>query len=310
MVCPNCQTSNNDNSKFCIRCGNNLSDIDTNTSQPINETPVTEESVEMPQQVVQNNEPTPVVENTIINQQSISQNYNMNISQPTTSNVSSAPLNYLMYLLLILIKPFQCFKEEEAKLSNTKTSLILSGIVAGAMMLINLIKSMISVVFVKTMDYSTFQYKTSFEFSNLKELDYLSLIGKNLLIYAAVILAIALVYYLASLVAKKQVSFIKFLSISATSVVPFVVLGMVASPLLGKIWSPLTIVSMIIGAVYSVTIFMFLIKEEVKFEKQDLGIYFHLICMSILGTAGYYAYIKILTSGITDQLGNIMDMFG
>lgn len=307
MICPNCHTSNNDNSKFCIKCGNNLSVIGSTVSQSISE------NVEAPQQVVQNNEPTSIVQNTLLNQQPIIQDFNANTSQTVVSNVSnvnSTSLNYLMYLLLVLVKPFKCFKEEEEKLSNTKTSLILSGIVAGIMMLINLISTMISTIFAKKMDYSTFQYKTTLEFSNLKELDYLSLIGKNLLIYAAVILAIALVYYLASLVAKKQVSFIKFLSISATSVVPFVIIGMVVSPILGKIWSPLAIILMIIGVVYSITIFIFLIKEEIKFEKQDLGIYFHLICMSILGTAGYYTFIKILTSKITDQLGDIMDLFG
>ena len=71
--------------------------------------------------------------------------------------------------------------------------------------LLILITSIISVIFVKKFDVSTFKYKTSIDFSQILELDYISLIGKNLLIYAGIIAGIALIYYLASLIIKKEV---------------------------------------------------------------------------------------------------------
>jgi len=290
MICPNCNTENNTNSKFCIRCGSNLIGQTIPTEQNLNQFNMNQQIIEP--QVQTYNQPQMA-------------------SQPiNNSSVSYAPLNYLMYIIAVLLKPFKCVKEEESKLSNPKTALILSSIVAGAMMLIDLLKTMISSVFVKTMDLTTFQYKTTMELSNLKNLDYLSLIGKNLLMYAGIIVAITLVYYLASLVFKKSLNFIKTLSIAATSLLPYVILGMVVSPILGKIWAPLSIVALVIGIVYSVLIFFNLINNEVDLENTDLKIYFHLICLSILGIAGYYLFVNMLTSSITGELDNILNMFG
>ena len=299
MVCPKCGTDNSEGFKFCIKCGNGLEPTRTEFVNPV----VTEEViVEQPvQQQPQQSFNT--------YQQPATPQQPIQTSSVAVSTLDNSPLNYLKYILGLLLKPFETYKSEEGKLSNVKNSLILSGIVAGAMMLINLLTAIISSVFVKTMDYSTLKMKTEFSFEGLKNLDYLSLIGKNLLIYVCIIAAIAVVYYLASLVAKKSINFMKTLSISASSLIPYVIMGMVVSPILGKIWAPLSIVATIIGAVYSIILFVLLINDNINFEKKDLCAYFHLACMTILGTTGYYAYMKLFTSGITDQIGSYLDMF-
>lgn len=292
MNCSNCGTFNNGGFKFCIKCGNSLEPPAPTAAESV----ATEEFLaEQPVETAQT--------------QSVQPQQSFNTTTVPTVPIDSGPLNYLKYVLGLLLKPFETYKSEEGKLSNAKTSLILSGIVSGAMMLINLIKSMISVVFVKRLYYITLQYKTSFEFSNLKELDYLSLIGKNLLIYVCIIFAIAVVYYLASLVAKKSINFMKTLSISASSLIPYVIMGTLVSPILGKIWTPLSIVATIAGAVYSIIIFVLLIGDNIQFDKKDFSAYFHLVCMTIIGTAGYYAYMKLFTSGITNQISDYLDMF-
>ena len=209
-----------------------------------------------------------------------------------------------------MLNPFKAFKEEEAKLSNSKTSLTFSSIIAGSMMIITLLTTIFSNIFTKTMDYSTFKYKTSVDFSRLKDLDWLSLIGKNLLIYAGVVVGIAGVYYIVSLIFKKSANFIKYLSISATSLIPYVVLGMVVSPLIGKIWAPLSIIAMVVGAVYSLLIFINLIGNELSFDSVDLKIHFHLICLSILGSSLYYLYMKFMMSSVSSSISDIFDMFG
>jgi len=310
MNCPNCGTFNNDGFKFCIKCGNSLETTTPNVVEPVTtEEVLNEQSVEVaPTQSVEAT-PAPAQQPMNTYQQPVQPQQSFNTSTVSAVPTDNSPLNYLKYVLGLLLKPFETYKSEEGKLSNVKNSLILSGIVAGAMMLINLLTAMISSVFVKTMDYSTFKYKTEFSIEGLKNLDYLELIGKNLLIYICIIAAIAVVYYLASLVAKKSINFMKTLSISASSIIPYVIMGMVVSPILGKIWAPLSIVATIVGAVYSVILFVLLISDNIHFEKKDLCAYFHLACMTILGTAGYYAYMKLFTSGITDQLGSYLDMF-
>lgn len=294
MECSKCGTYNSEGFKFCVKCGNNLEDTSTNDNVSENSTSV---------QPNLNDNVVPAQQNESM---SSVQHTNNTSNEKNTNNIS---LNYFRYITSFLLKPFQTFKQEENKLSDTKISLILSGIVACAMMIINLLTSMISVIFVKTMDYSTFKYKTEINFEGLKNLDYVSLIFKRLLIYAAIIAAIAGIYYLASLVVKKSLSFIKTLSISASSLMPYAVMCMVVSPILGKIWEPLAVISAVIGIVYSIAIFVVLINDNIKFDRKDFEIYFHSVCITILVTAGYYAYIKLITSEITNQMGSYLDLF-
>lgn len=332
MNCSKCGSENILGSTFCIKCG---ADLRENVVKP------PQQMYEQPNDNVQKNEYINLnTEQSIYNNQSIEQQ-NLNQTQPSYSqmqmnqtnmpsyqqasanrqeqlvnipktnsiNVDNRPLNYLMYIVAVLLKPVKCFKEEENKFNSAKTSIVFSSIVAIGIMLINLIKTMISTVFTKSFDYTTFKMKTSVDFSNLKNLDYLDLIGKQLLIYAGIILAIALVYYLASLVVKKQFSFTKMLAISATSVIPFTILSMIVSPLLGKIWAPLSVVALVIGIVYSLLIFITLINKDITFENGDSRIYFNLICLSILGSAGYYVYMKLLMSGLGSKLNDLLDFF-
>ena len=311
MICPNCNAENMYGSKYCIKCGNILETVNPMNGQAsnINNQMISANSNIQPSQPISANS------NIQLNQP-MSANSNIQPNQSIINNpqqmtsTSNIKLNYLKYIVGILFKPFKQFKEEENKFYDTKTAIIFSLIVSGIMMLIELVTSMISAIFVKTMDYSVFQYKTTIEFSNLKNLDYLSLIGKNLLIYAGIIIVIALVYYLAGLVLKKTVNFIKLLSISATSILPYIVLGMIVSPLIGKIWLPLSIVAMVIGIVYSIIIFLNLINDEFKFDNVDTKIYFYVICFSILGVAGYYLYVNLLMSGVSTDINDILNMFG
>lgn len=290
MNCPNCGTTNNHDFKFCIKCGETLERANT----PLNQSIVNEKVLtDQPVQVQQSLQSTPTV----------------NIYQHSTTNIDSATINFTKYIISFLLKPFETYKQNESKLENVKNGLILSGIVAGILMIVNFLTAMMSSIFVKTMDYSTFKYKTEFDLSGLKNLDYLSLIVKNLLIYFCIILAIAVVYYLGTLVVKKSINFIKILSISASSIIPYVIIGNIVSLILGKIWNPLLIVATVIGIVYSVIIFVLLISDNINFEEKDMTVYFHLVCMSILGTAGYYTYIKIFTSGITNQISDYLEMF-
>ncbi len=323
MNCPKCGSQNISGSTFCIKCGANLKENIVQTQQQIyeqsNNNVQNSEYVNLnTEQPTYNNQPVEQPLNQSrqsysqvqVNQTPVNQ-YQQPANEPAINNINidNRPLNYLMYIVAVLLKPVRCFKEEENKFNSAKTSIIFSSIVAVGIMLINLIKTMISTIFSKSFDYTTFKLKTSVDFSNLKDLDYLNLIGKQLLIYAGIIFVIALVYYLASLVVKKQVSFTKMLAVSATSVIPFTVLSMIVSPLLGKIWAPLSVISLVVGIVYSLLIFITLINKDITFENGDSRIYFNLICLSILGSAGYYVYMKLLMSGIGSKVSDLLDLF-
>ena len=339
MTCPKCGANNIDGSSFCVKCGANLKEPQINSipnqqvmqnnqniaaapQQPTMQSAAQQNLQTIAEQNLQNM--TQTIQPTIA--QPIDSNIQQNIAQPTvtpqpqptisnqqpTDNkaMHSNPLNYINFIISILMKPYKSFKAEEDKLSDTKTSLIFSLIISGLMMIITLISTIISTIFVKKMDYSTFKYKTVLDFSQLKDLDWISVIGKNLLIFAGIIFGIAAIYYIASLVFKKSANYIKNLSITAASLIPYVALGMIVSPLIGKIWAPLSLISIIVGVVYSLLIFINLIDKDLTFESTDLKIYFHLICLSIIVCILYYLYIKLISSSISSDISGILDILG
>lgn len=280
MICPNCGGENTEGSIFCVKCGINLKETTT-------------------QDEIKTTEPN----------QKKEQLNNQSTNQQKFEEVKKTAVHYFKYAKDVLLNPYKTFKEKETKLTETKNALIFSGILAVVMMLITLLTSMITSIFVKELSAKTLKLHTVVKFSNLGNLNYLVLIGRNLLIYAGIIAAIAGVYYIVSLIFKKESKFTKLLSISATSIIPFIALGMILSPILSLIWTPLSIIAKVGGLVYSILIFMSLIKEELSFETKDLEIKFHLICLTILGTIGYYLYIKLFMVTVNSGLNDLLNIF-
>ena len=282
MNCSKCGNINNENAKFCVKCGNILGVAVTPNNPPI-------------------------VNNNITNQP---QNFNnpqiVATPQNNVSQASKPLLNFVKYIINSIIKPVKTFKDEEDKLADLKNSFILSGIVAFAMMFINLITTILNIIVVEEYNYELTKMQTAIKFELLENLDFVSLILKNLIINFVIILAIAGVYYLASLVAKKTTNFSKLLAVTATSFLPNIVLCSVLAPILGKIWAELYIIVFVIGLIYSFIMFIGLINENTKFENGDINIYFHVASISILAIIGYFIIMNSMSS---IGLGEIMNMF-
>ncbi len=287
MTCPNCGYENNESSSFCVKCGANIKEI--------KEEPKNKEEVVA-------TESAPVVEksSTIVEE----------TKTVNSTAKSKKPMNYIKFIIAFLIAPFKSFKDNEETLADTKTSLIISGGMSVIMMLITLFTSMINAIFAKTFDYSTFSYKTKVDFGRLGDLDYVSLIFKNLLIYACIIAAIALVYFLIAMIFKKKANYIKLLSSTAISMLPVVIGSMLVGPILGKIWSPLGLVVSIASIIYAIGILVTLINDQVTLEDKNYRIYYHGLSITILLVAGYYILINVLLSGITKGASSILNMLG
>lgn len=303
MICPKCGNENINGSTFCIKCGINLKELVSN--QNINQQNNENVNVRQDEQIINN------LNYNQVNQPTLNQvnNSKENNNQQKFEEAKKTAVHYFKYAKDVLLNPYKTFKEKEVELTETKNALMFSGILAVVMMLITLLTSMITSIFVKELSEKTFELHTVVKFSNLGDLNYLVLIGRNLLIYAGIIAAIAGVYYIISLIFKKESKFTKLLSISATSIIPFIALGMILSPILSLIWTPLSIIAKVGGLVYSILVFMSLIKEELSFETKDLEIKFHLICLTILGTIGYYLYIKLFMAVVNNGLNDLLNMF-
>lgn len=301
MNCPNCGTSNNVGSKFCIRCGQSLEGTQVSTEQPIQSSETLSQEVSS----------QPINNMPIQNEN----NFQTNVApqQPMNSNAAPAAkvsfMGYFFIILAVILKPFTAFKEELNKFNSFKNSAIMSLIVSGVGTLINLITTMLNSVMVKSYDWSSGGYKTTWTWENLKEIKYLEVVGKNFLIYLGVIVAIAVVYYIASLIVKKQTNFSRLLGISAIAVAPMLVCSLVLSPLLALIWAELAMPITLIGAIYTIVLVYEGMNNEVLVEG-NAKYYFNLACLSILGIAAYYLYMKLFMSSISGGLEDIMDLFG
>ncbi len=298
MVCPKCNANNMDGSSFCVKCGADL----RVAPQQVTASEPAQVNVSEP---VQNNMGG-VYEAPVNNVQ-----YSAPAPQPTynaqAAYASNGPTNFFAYMFAVLVNPVKAYESKKDSLSETKTSLVFGGIIVGIMTLVKLLTSMISVIFTKTFDFKSLSYKSTISFSNLKNIKYFDVIFKNLLIYAGVVAGVALCYFILSLIFKKALSFGKSLAITATSAVPYVVGAMIVSPIVGKIWAPLSVVFMVVGAIYTLLIFITLMDEE--FNDSNAKIFVHLIGLSILGVALYYLYINSLTSAVSTGLNSILNMF-
>lgn len=268
MICPKCQTDNSDNSKFCVKCGNDLK-ANNEVNNEVKEEIKTEEKTEV---------------------------------KVETSNVKI--LEYFYIMLAVILKPFTAFQEELKKFESFKNSAIVSGIIAVIATIITLIKTIFNAIKVK--NYWTGE--TSWVWSNLKEVNYFKVIGTNLLIYLGIIIAIAGLYYIASLIVKKQPNFSKMVGISAISIVPTIVASLIISPIVSLIYSPLGMCVTLIGSIYSILIMYEVMNNEIGLEG-NVKIYFNLICISILGIAAYYLLMNVLLNSVSSSIGNIFSLF-
>ena len=202
------------------------------------------------------------------------------INKPTENVIS----DIFMHMLNAFIKPFESFKKSEKKLTKTYTSLIYSVIVCGIAWILSIISTIISGA--KTLSWSG---AVTWNFTRL---NYIKIIFVNLLVYVAVVAAIAGVYCLTSLIVKKSVSFMKLLAITCTSVMPYIISTVFLAPLFGLIHHYVEAFFAIAGLVYSILIFFGLIKEEIKFDNKEQSLYFHLISAGVLAFAFYITFIN------------------
>ena len=272
MNCSNCNTLNNVGSKFCIKCGHILQDPQGQTETVFQEVPISNIDI---------------------------------LSTSSTPITKVSIMECFSIILAVILKPFTALQEKLNKFNELKNSAILALVVSVVATLINLIKTMLNEVIVKKLDWLSGRYETTWVWENLKEIDYLEVVGKNFLIYLGVIVAISVVYYIASLIIKKEAKFSRLLGISAIAVAPMLICSLILSPLLSLIWNKLTIPIIIVGAIYTIILLYEGINNEVLL-KDNTKYYFNLICFSILGIALYYLYIKVLMTSIYGSI----DIFG
>lgn len=194
----------------------------------------------------------------------------------------------IAYFLGALLRPCRTFKDWAEENLDPRMAVILSGIVVGLMTVVDLIKNMFEAVITEEYSRAKERYVTSFEFENLKDIEYFNFIMEHLVVGICILIGLSLVYFLAGMVMRKECSFTRLLAISATSSISFLVIGMVIAPILGLIVEELTLFATAIGGAFSIGTFITLTSWEIDVEDSDYNIFMHIACMCVLMLVGYY----------------------
>ncbi len=311
MICNKCGMQNMNGTKFCVKCGNAL--VSQTVNQQVYQTtgyqnssvnPVnnqTQNSVSnsnmgqtTSQQYTNSNVSYPKVDQTVMNQ-----HYQKNYENTSDITVSECLASSIAFLL----KPDSTLKEESSKFDNIKNSMIMTIVVSVLATLFSLIQTMFNVV--RVTKYWSSEVK--WEFSNLKEINYIKTIGTSLLVWIGIILAIAFIYYVVGLILKKKVNFPKLLGISALSIIPIVICSFVLSPLLSLINTSIGLGITVLGLVYTIVLIYEAMNQEIQLEG-NLKYYFNLICFSVIVVSIYLIATKLFTSSIIG-INNLLDLF-
>lgn len=327
MLCKKCGFENIDGSKFCVKCGNDLSENEIETIDFINNNQVnTNQNVEISQSN-QINSPEMInnevndLNNTVMENSSVSQNLNnmtsnMNnlqtnvelnesssVQNSNVNSVSNERVSLFSAFIGILIKPMQTI-HDKIKNFEIKHSIIATAVISLVIMVLNLIQTIIKTVRTTSYDYSTFSEKTEWNFDALKNLKFFDLVAKNYFYVVVAIAAVAGIYYIVSMIMKKDVKFQQVLGLKALSLIPLTISGLIVYPIIMNFSTVLAMFILLVGIFYSFIIFIFGMNELIEFKNSDEKIYYHLICISIV-----ILIICIMASKITTSVSDYDKLF-
>ena len=211
-------------------------------------------------------------------------------------------LECLTFILAVILKPISSLKKKLDEYSDVKSVGILVGVVALGRMIINLLGSMISAIFVKQFNFWTGDSKLSVSFDGLKNLDYFDLIVKQLFGFVIIIAAIAGIYYIVSLIMKKTVNYFKLVTITTVSFVPFFIVSSFICVIVNYIYVPASVFLAIGAFIYSLLTFIISVDSEIEFKDSNFKVYFHTICLTVIFIVSYYVVSNSISSSITNLL--------
>lgn len=208
-------------------------------------------------------------------------------------------MNCITFILAVALKPVNAMKSKIKDYFDFKSTGILVLFVSLAKMIINLLGTMISAIFVKQRNFFSGETKFEVSFENLKDLNYFDLIVKNVFWSIVIIAAVAGIYYIVAMIMKKNVNYFKMVTITSVSFVPVFVAGFVGV-IVTYIYAPLSVFLIFASFIYSFLIFISAIDSEVEFKDADYKVYFHAICLTVIFIVAYYV--------LSNMIGNMFSL--
>ena len=169
--------------------------------------------------------------------------------------------------------------EDVKKFDDPKTVGIFAGFSIAIYLIISILASIIQTIFTRKYEYSFTNsgLKTKANFENLKNFDFLKVLGDNFVAIVGVIFIVSIVVYVLALVFKKQPNFSRLISITTIGYAPLIAGGLLA----------------IILNYFSVPLAIAANNKEIKLEGDKL-IFFHVAAITIFALVAYFISTQIL----------------
>lgn len=291
MLCPNCNTENDDSANFCTNCRTPLKDAMTTPTSTLAE-PVKEESVEQPV--------TPAVEDPV---ELVVEPVKPATAPATPTTAASDNVNFFAFIIAGLLKPMTALKENLPKFSDIKNSIIFTVIITVISTILSLITAIYTTVREQSCTGGLFSEKKcelKFDFENLEDFKWFEVVGQNLLTTIAFIAVIAGIFFALSRAFKKnQTNYFKMLAVVSLAAVPMILATFVGG-FIGYINGLIGIVVILLGTMYGFYIFHEGINDEVQLEG-DKKIYYNIICVALLLVA-FYIYLRFMFGELADAM--------
>ncbi len=210
-------------------------------------------------------------------------------------------VNYIKEIKKYVKNPLTYLKKENKITSDLKSSCIFG-------LLLALVASVLA-TFCKIFDIIHLDYEilnsngnlTKWYFDNLENYSIFKIFGDNFLVYAGAIFVVAFVYYIASLIVKKEIKFEKTLGTVSLAVAPTYVLMLVASPIVSIFSVKVGILVSLVGVIYALISIVKVFNDEMKLDDKKYLIV-NVIVIAVLVVCTYYAFLNI-------ALGQVKDLF-
>lgn len=264
MICKKCGAKNKKGASFCSKCGNELI---------VEEVKKTKKTVVKEEEVKEEPKVTKIEEETGVDIENKSEDITITIDKQKYISL----WNYIVDGILKPISTNEKTLKEDKTPEESITRVFKVGVVG---MLVNLVMTMVRSIFVKTPTMDGF--KTVIDVTALKDLDYLSLIFKNVIVYLIFMTLVACIYFLASLVIKKEMKIETLLTISANSFIEIIATIIFLYQLVSIFSVKISFVVLLLGMILYVLVLTKNISKEIKLNDPNKEILFHVCSLGLL----------------------------
>ena len=216
---------------------------------------------------------------------------------------SSAPFSikgFMTMLITIFLKPVTGFKEKLNNFDSFKVSVIFASIVAVITMVLQLLTRIWQTVHVYMRDPETREWGYQWYWDNMEGFAWVDNTILAFLIVLGAIAAVALIYFLAGLIARKEVKYQRALAVATVSLIPLVLVGFILVPILAWIQIHLASMAMIVVAVYCLAMLISGMNEELKLEDSNERLYVNMACIAILVVILYFIGVNAAQDAVID----------